>query len=107
MPIINKYLTKELSGTKLDPKKMKENGWSDQGGKNYHFGFPQEKGLWLKRIKAAFPCEYHMVWLFVLLYLGKGNVLKQVKEAVHRVYNDGSYVDMRVAFFPPDVEASR
>ena len=32
---------------------------------------------------------------------------QRIKEAVHMVYNDGSYHDMRVGFFPPDVETAR
>ena len=107
MPIVDEDLTKEFTGKKIDLDKMKEDGWSDQGGKNHHFGFPQKKGLWIKQIQADSPCGHYTIWLFVLVHLGRGNVLTQVEEAVHMVHNDGSYDDMGVGFFPPDVETAR
>jgi hypothetical protein len=107
MPVVDEILTKEFSGKVLDPLKLSEQEWSDQGGSNYHFGFPQKKGMWLKRIESANPCGHHTIWLFVMLHLGKDNTLKQVSEAVHMVYPDGSFDDMGVGFFPPDVKTAK
>lgn len=107
MPMKDRALEDEFKGRKIDASAMAENGWYDQGGKNYHYGFSTKKGLWLKKIDTAFPCECHPVMLFVLLKVDKGSRITAVATAIHHVHNDGSFVEMDMGFFGPDAANAR
>lgn len=98
---------KEFIGMMVDLDKLKAQGWYDQGSDNHHFGLPRKKMLWVKRFSPSSQCEMHTFFLFVFLQLGARQKIRSVHTAVHMVYNDGSYDDLGVEFFPEDLKKAR
>jgi hypothetical protein len=106
MPLKDENLTREFNLREVDLEKLQSEGWSDQGSTNYHYGLTRKKNLWVKRINTDNHCDHVVIWLFVFLHLSTKHAIKKVETSVHQVFNDGSYDEFEVPFFPPDQETA-
>lgn len=106
MPLKDDDLTNSFNLQAIDLEKLASGGWHDQGSANYHYGLPRKKNLWVKRITPSHQCGHVTIWLFVFLHLSAKAVIRKVETSVHQVFNDGSYEELRVEFFPPDRETA-
>lgn len=106
MPLKDESLSSKFQLQRVDLEKLESDGWHNQGSANYHYGLPRKKNLWVKRITPSHQCGHVTLWLFVFLHLSAKAVIKKVETSVHQVFNDGSYEELNVAFFPPDREAA-
>lgn len=106
MPSKDEDLTNRFRLQKADLEMLKSDSWFDQGSPNYHYGLPRKKNLWVKRITPSHQCGHVTIWLFVFLYLDNKAGIKKVETSVHQVFNDGSYEELNVPFFPPDRETA-
>lgn len=106
MPITDEELCNDYCHQEVNREKLASDGWHDQGAENYHYGLPRKKNLWVKRITPSHQCGHITIWLFVYLHLSAKAVIKKVETSVHQVFNDGSYEELDVEFFPPDRETA-
>ena len=106
MPTQDDNLSKYFQLQQTDLEMLKSNGWHNQGSANYHYALPRKKNLWVKRITPSQQCGHVTIWLFVFLHLNAKAVIKKVETSVHQVFNDGSYEELDVEFFPPDKETA-
>jgi len=90
-----------LIGRTFDTQKALSGGWYHQGAKNFHYGFPQKKNLWLKKMNPAEKC-CHTVWIFLLVELKKDQSIRKATTQIHHVFLDGRGEVLDVDLFPPD-----
>lgn len=83
------HLSDLYVGKHADTKKMKSEGWYDQGSSNYHCGLKKGQNLWVRKFDPVERSCCHTVWLFVILQLEPDNTIKSVGTDVHQVFNDG------------------
>ena len=100
-------LTSEFAGSTVVEERLIAEDWYDQSSENYHFGLPQNKGLWVKRIDQEHGCEIHTAWLFILLFLKDDKKIKSVETKVFQVFNDASMDEIDIPLFQPDYEYAR
>ncbi len=107
MPVKEPSMNAELKGRKVDPEKMRRNGWHDQGGANYHYGFARKKGLWLMSFNPVHCCECHPVKLYILLAVDAKSRITGIETTVHQIFCDGGFDDLGMGLFGPDARKAR
>lgn len=105
MPVTDSFLSGMFLGATVDKDKFRAAGWICQGEPNFQFGFPKKKTIWLKRFEPADGgCCHRTIWIFVLVTLGRGGVIKAIDTATCEVHNDGSFREMGLPLIYPTTE---